>query len=131
LRDVTGDPWQGRTLEWSTSSPPPAYNFAFTPIIHDLDAWWDMKRRGHSMPENGYRPIHMPKNTGTGVILSGFSTVLAFALIWYIWWLAAASVIALLVVAINHTFNYKRDYYIPAEEVMRSENRRAQALAAE
>jgi cytochrome o ubiquinol oxidase subunit 1 len=65
------------------------------------------------------------------VILSGLSTVLAFALIWYIWWLAAASAIALLVVAINHTFNYKRDYYIPAEEVMRSENRRAQALAAE
>jgi cytochrome o ubiquinol oxidase subunit I len=131
LRDVTGDPWQGRTLEWSTSSPPPAYNFAFTPVIHDLDAWWDMKRRGHSMPENGYRPIHMPKNTGTGVILSGLSTVLAFALIWYIWWLAAASAIALLVVAITHTFNYKRDYDIPAEEVMRSENRRAQALAAE
>jgi cytochrome o ubiquinol oxidase subunit 1 len=131
LRDLTGDPWQGRTLEWSTSSPPPAYNFAFTPVIHDLDAWWDMKRRGHSMPESGYRPIHMPKNTGTGVILSGFSTVLAFALIWYIWWLAAASAIALLVVAITHTFNYKRDYYIPAEEVMRSENRRAQALPAE
>jgi cytochrome o ubiquinol oxidase subunit 1 len=73
----------------------------------------------------------MPKNTGTGVILSAFSTALAFALIWYIWWLAAVSVIGLLVVAIGHTFNYKRDYYIPAEEVMSSENRRAQALAAE
>jgi len=131
LRDLTGDPWNGRTLEWSTSSPPPHYNFAFTPVIHDLDAWWDMKRRGHKVPDGGYRPIHMPKNTGTGVYLSALSTVLAFALIWYIWWLAAVSFIGLLVVAIAHTFNYKRDYYIPAEEVTSSENRRTQALAAE
>jgi cytochrome o ubiquinol oxidase subunit I len=131
LRDVTGDPWHGRTLEWSTSSPPPHYNFAFTPVIHDLDAWWDMKRRGHKVPQGGYRPIHMPKNTGTGVYLAALSTALGFALIWYIWWLAAVSFIGLLVVAIGHTFNYKRDYYIPAEEVTSSENRRTQALAAE
>jgi len=38
LRDTTGDPWNGRTLEWATSSPPPAYNFAFTPRVHDNDA---------------------------------------------------------------------------------------------
>jgi cytochrome o ubiquinol oxidase subunit I len=131
LRDVTGDPWHGRTLEWSTSSPPPQYNFAFTPVIHDLDAWWDMKRRGHKVPQGGYRPIHMPKNTGTGVYLAALSTALAFALIWYIWWLAAVSFIGLLAVAIGHTFNYNRDYYIPAEEVTSNENRRTQALAAE
>jgi len=131
LRDVTGDPWNGRTLEWSTSSPPPQYNFAFTPVIHDLDAWWDMKRRGHKVPQGGYRPIHMPKNTGTGVYLAALSTALAFALIWYIWWLAAVSFIGLLAVAIGHTFNYNRDYYIPAEEVTSNENRRTQALAAE
>jgi cytochrome o ubiquinol oxidase subunit I len=129
LRDVTGDPWNGRTLEWATSSPPPPYNFAFTPIIHDQDAWWDMKRRGHSRPLNGFRPIHMPKNTGTGVYLAGLSTVLAFALIWYIWWLAIVSFIGILAVAIGHTFNYNRDYYIPAEEVMNYENSRAQAPA--
>jgi cytochrome o ubiquinol oxidase subunit 1 len=131
LRDLTGDPWNGRTLEWSTSSPPPQYNFAFTPVIHDLDAWWDMKRRGHEVPQGGYRPIHMPKNTGTGVYLAALSTALAFALIWYIWWLAAVSFIGLLAVAIGHTFNYNRDYYIPAEEVTSNENRRTQALAAE
>jgi cytochrome o ubiquinol oxidase subunit 1 len=131
LRDLTGDPWNGRTLEWSTSSPPPQYNFAFTPVIHDLDAWWDMKRRGHKVPQGGYRPIHMPKNTGTGVYLAALSTALAFALIWYIWWLAAVSFIGLLAVAIGHTFNYNRDYYIPAEEVTSNENRRTQALAAE
>jgi cytochrome o ubiquinol oxidase subunit 1 len=49
LRDVTGDPWDGRTLEWATSSPPPDYNFAFTPVVHDSDAWADMKKNGTSV----------------------------------------------------------------------------------
>ena len=129
LRDLTGDPWNGRTLEWATSSPPPPYNFAFTPVVHNQDAWWDMKRRGHARPMQGFRPIHMPKNTGAGVFLAGFSTVLGFALIWYIWWLAAVSFVGLLATAIGHTFNYNRDYYIPAEEVASFEDRRARALA--
>ncbi|MBB1251362.1 cytochrome o ubiquinol oxidase subunit I [Rhizobium sp. G21] len=130
LRDVTGDPWNGRTLEWSTSSPPPDYNFAFTPVVHDSDAWYDMKSRGYSRPLEGFKPIHMPKNTGTGVILGGLSVVLAFALIWYIWWLAAVSFIAILAVSIGHTFNYKRDYYIPADEVIDTEAKRTALLAA-
>jgi cytochrome o ubiquinol oxidase subunit I len=130
LRDVTGDPWDGRTLEWSTSSPPPNYNFAFTPVIHDLDAWFDMKDRGHERPTTGYMPIHMPRNTATGVILAGLSTVFGMAMIWYIWWLAAISFVGILGVAILHTFNYNRDYYIPAEEVERTERAHAQALAA-
>jgi cytochrome o ubiquinol oxidase subunit 1 len=131
LRDLTGDPWNGRTLEWSTSSPPPPYNFAFTPVIHDQDAWWDMKRRGYDRPLQGFRPIHMPKNTGAGVIIAGFSTVLGFALIWYIWWLAILSFIGLLATAIGHTFNYHRDYYIPAEEVAKVESTRTAMLAGQ
>jgi cytochrome o ubiquinol oxidase subunit 1 len=119
LRDVSGDPWNGRTLEWSTSSPPPAYNFAFTPVVHDLDAWFDMKAHGYQRPTSGFRPIHMPKNTGAGVILSALAMVLGFAMIWYIWWLAALSFVALLGYAIAHTFNYDRDYFVPAEEVAR------------
>ena len=95
LRDVTGDPWGGRTLEWSTSSPPPAYNFAFTPVVHDVDAWADMKKRGAERPVDGFIPIHMPKNTGTGVILGAISVALGFGLVWYIWWLAAASILAM------------------------------------
>ncbi|MDR6625021.1 cytochrome o ubiquinol oxidase subunit I [Caulobacter segnis] len=128
LRDTTGDPWGGRTLEWSTSSPPPAYNFAFTPVVHQLDAWWDMKQRGYERPTTGFIPIHMPANTGAGVVLAGISTVLGFALIWHIWWLAAVAFIALIGGAIAHTFNFKRDYYIPAEEVVRVEDARTEAL---
>ncbi|MFS0774371.1 cytochrome o ubiquinol oxidase subunit I [Sphingomonas sp. 1P08PE] len=130
LADTTGDPWNGRTLEWSTSSPPPAYNFAITPVVHDLDAWYDMKARGYERPDGGFRPIHMPRNTGSGVILAGLALVLGFGMVWYMWWLAALSFVGLLAVAVGHTFNFKRDYFIPADEVTRTESKRRQLLAA-
>ncbi|OWV84560.1 cytochrome o ubiquinol oxidase subunit I [Rhizobium sp. R693] len=129
LRDTTGDPWDGRTLEWSTSSPPPDYNFAFTPVVHDHDSWYDMKARGYARPLEGFKPIHMPKNTGTGVILGALSIGLAFGLIWYMWWLAFLSFFAMIAVAIGHTFNYKRDFYIPAEQVTETEGKRTALLA--
>ncbi|MCJ2127502.1 cytochrome o ubiquinol oxidase subunit I [Methylobacterium sp. E-045] len=128
LRDTTGDPWNGRTLEWSTTSPPPAYNFAFLPVVHDLDAWYDMKSRGYQRPADGFRPIHMPKNTGTGVILSALAFTLGFGMVWYIWWLALLSFVALLAVSIGHTFNLNRDTFIPADEVASTEDRRQPQL---
>ncbi|GJE15550.1 cytochrome o ubiquinol oxidase subunit I [Methylobacterium marchantiae] len=128
LRDVTGDPWGGRTLEWSTSSPPPDYNFAFTPVIHDHDAWSDMKRRGYARPLKDFRPIHMPKNTGTGMILGILSIGFSFGMIWYIWWLAALTFIAMAVVTIGHTFNYNRDFHIPADTVVGTEAARTRLL---
>ena len=131
LRDHTGDPWGGRTLEWSTSSPPPAYNFAFTPIVYDHDAWWDMKNRGYVRPTEGFIPIHMPKNTGTGIILGVLSIGFAFGMIWYMWWLAAITFVAMIVITIGHTFNYKRDYHIPADEVVKTENERTKQLAGQ
>ncbi|MBF5058186.1 cytochrome o ubiquinol oxidase subunit I 2 [Alcanivorax sp. 521-1] len=129
LRDETGDPWHGRTLEWSTSSPPPYYNFAFTPRVHDMDAWWQMKEHGYKRPEEGFLPIHMPKNTGAGIILAGIATVLGFALIWHMWLLVGVSFLALLAVTIGHTFNYDRDYHIPADEVAETEANRTRMLA--
>ncbi|TGQ77753.1 cytochrome o ubiquinol oxidase subunit I [Mesorhizobium sp. M8A.F.Ca.ET.207.01.1.1] len=131
LADPTGDPWDGRTLEWSTSSPPPAYNFAFTPVIRDNDAWWDMKQAGYIRPLAGFKPIHMPSNTGTGIILAAFSVALGFGLIWYIWWLAALSFVCLIATAIAHTFNYHRDFHIPAAEVSQTEKARTTLLAAQ
>jgi cytochrome o ubiquinol oxidase subunit 1 len=130
LRDVTGDPWNGRTLEWSTSSPPPEYNFAFTPIVYDIDAWADMKRCGVARPSEGFRPILMPRNTEAGVVLAGLCTVAGFALIWHIWWLAAASFLGAIGYAIFHTFDYKRDFHIPAETVVATEAKRTRELAA-
>ncbi|MCE7026969.1 cytochrome o ubiquinol oxidase subunit I [Jiella avicenniae] len=130
LADTTGDPWDGRTLEWATSSPPPHYNFAFTPVVHGLDAYTDMKRRGFARPMEGFKPIHMPKNTGAGIFIAGLATVCGFAMIWYIWWLAALSFVALVAMTIAHTFNYDRDYYIPADEVAETEHAFAGTLTA-
>lgn len=130
-RDLTGDPWNARTLEWATSSPPPEYNFAFTPLVHDIDAWQDMKTRGYKRPLSNFVPIHMPKNTGTGVIIAGLSVACGFGLVWYIWWLAAASFLAILAVAIGHTFNMDRDFHIPAETVTQTENARTAILTNE
>ena len=129
LADTTGDPWNGRTLEWATSSPPPDYNFAFTPIVHDLDAWHDMKAREAGRPTEGFRDIHMPKNTGAGVILAGLSAVCGFAMIWYIWWLAAVSLLGVVGYAIWHSFDYDRDFHIPAADVTRVEEDRTTLLA--
>lgn len=129
LRDWTGDPWGGRSLEWATASPPPAYNFAFTPVVRDLDAWYDMKTHNAERPVTGFRDIHMPRNTGAGIILAGLSLVFGIAMIWYMWWLAVLAFVGLVVVAIGHTFNYDRDYYIPAAEVAAAEEERTRQLA--
>ncbi len=129
LRDVTGDPWEGRTLEWATSSPPPQYNFAFTPVVHEIDAWWDMKKHGYQRPLTGFKPVHMPSNTGAGVVIAALSTGFGFAMIWHMWPLAIASFAATVLASIIHTFNYKRDYYIPAAEVAATEELRTQQLA--
>jgi len=130
LRDHTGDPWNGRTLEWSTSSPPPAYNFAFTPRVHDNDAWYDMKKANFQRPLEGFAAIHMPSNTAAGFVLAVLSGVMGFALIWHMWLVAAVSFAALIISAIVHTFNYKRDYHIPVEDVVRTEATRTRILAA-
>ncbi|KQM36330.1 cytochrome o ubiquinol oxidase subunit I [Sphingomonas sp. Leaf10] len=130
LRDFTGDPWNGRSLEWATSSPPPDYNFAFTPVVHDMDAWYDMKEHKYARPVDGFTAIHMPSNTWAGIVLAGLSTVFGLAMVWYIWWLAALSFVAVIGVAIFHTFNYKRDFHIPVEEVIETERRRTADLQA-
>jgi len=130
LADVTGDPWNGRTLEWSTSSPPPDYNFAFTPVVHDNDSWADMKKNGYLRPLKDYVAIHMPKNTWAGPVIPGITFVMAFGIIWHMWALVAVTFVAMLAVAIYHTFDYKRDYYIPADEVTRTEEERTRMLEA-
>ncbi len=117
--DVTGDPWDGRTLEWATSSPPPFYNFAVIPKGNELDAFWYQKERGeHDITkEVEYQPIHMPKNTATGMYISAFALIFGFAMIWYIWWLAAVGFIGVVVTAIKHSFNEDIDYYVQVDEI--------------
>ncbi|HET9109015.1 MAG TPA: cytochrome o ubiquinol oxidase subunit I [Steroidobacteraceae bacterium] len=120
-RDLTGDPWNGRTLEWSVPSPAPAYNFARIPVVRDRDAFWDMKQRGVDLKASTFVPIHMPRNKAAGVIIGGFSFVIAFAMVWHIWWLATAGLAAVIVTLIRHAFDEDRDYHLGAEEVRRVE----------
>jgi cytochrome o ubiquinol oxidase subunit 1 len=130
LRDVTGDPWHGRTLEWSTASPPPSYNFAFTPVVYQQDAWWDMKTHGYQRPTAGFIPIHMPKNTAAGILLAGCATASGIGLIWHMWWLAVIGLAAVIGGAIFNSFQKPadREFHIPAEEVVQVEGARTQAL---
>ncbi len=126
-RDLTGDPWGGRTLEWATSSPPPAYNFARIPVVRDRDAFWDMKQRGVDMKAAVYRPIHMPRNTGTGFVMAVFLGLASFAMIWHIWWLAIGGLAAAIVALIRYAFDDDRDFYVEAEEVRQIESLRGRA----
>jgi cytochrome o ubiquinol oxidase subunit 1 len=87
-RDLTGDPWNGRTLEWSTTSPPPEYNFAALPQVQSLDAFWAMKHGWPVVPARHYESIEVPSNSPNGFVTAFFAVVTGFALIWHIWWLA-------------------------------------------
>ncbi|MBG6247406.1 MULTISPECIES: cytochrome o ubiquinol oxidase subunit I [Symbiopectobacterium] len=122
-RDLTGDPWGGRTLEWATSSPPPFYNFAIVPNVQERDAFWEQKERGEAYKKPvSYEEIHMPKNTGAGVIISAFSLVFGFAMIWHIWWMTIAGFVGMIVTWIVHSFNRDVDYYVPVKQIEEIEN---------
>ncbi|WP_052384035.1 cytochrome o ubiquinol oxidase subunit I [Litchfieldella xinjiangensis] len=127
--DVSGDPWDGRTLEWSVASPAPHYNFAHLPQIGQIDDFWEMKRQGRvTVNEGPYEPIHMPRNTAAGPIISLFSVVVGFGLVWHIWWLAIVGALGCLVSFLARVFNDDIDYYVPAEEVERTERAHQQRL---
>ncbi|MDE2624855.1 MAG: cytochrome o ubiquinol oxidase subunit I [Betaproteobacteria bacterium] len=131
LRDVTGDPWNGRTLEWAVASPPPFYNFAHIPKVETLDAFTDMKDRGiaYEVPA-AYQDIHMPKNTAVGVVLGGIAFVFGFSMIWHIWWLALGATVGAVGALVLRSADDSVDYILPAQEVARLERERRQLLAA-
>src|SRR3954466_7423327 len=121
-RDVTGDPWDGRTLEWLTLSPPPHYNFAVLPDVHGEEAYWTRKQtaiKGEQLVEEpDYQPIEMPVNTPTGVICAFFATICGFALIWYIWWLAILGLIGAFAIFVWYAWRDEHEHIIPVEEVL-------------
>ena len=128
--DTTGDHWNGRTLEWATTSPPAVYNFAVTPEVHDIDAFEDMKEKGEPYPRPArYHDIEMPRNTGKGYIAGGLSFIFGFGMIWHIWWLAAASALGILFTIIARSMDDDIKYSIPAAEVERIESQRHRQLA--
>jgi cytochrome o ubiquinol oxidase subunit 1 len=123
-RDLTGDPWNGRTLEWATSSPPPAYNFAVMPKVETIDAFWEMKRRGLTAVEPSYETIEMPRNSSTGFVTAFFAAVTGFALIWHIWWMVILGLLAAAVTMLVFGWSENREREIPANEIARMERAR-------
>ena len=119
----TGDPWNGRTLEWSTTSPPATYNFAVVPNVHGIDAWWAMKQSGTGLRHTGFHDIIMPDDSSAGVVIGGMSFVFAFAMTWQIWWLAAVGGLGILVTVLSRTFRDHPEHRIPASEIEASERR--------
>jgi cytochrome o ubiquinol oxidase subunit 1 len=121
---VSADPWNGRTLEWSTASPPPAWNYAVLPHVTDIDAFWVTKQRLRARqeqpaPARDYKPIEMPKNSPTGFITAFFAVVTGFALIWHIWWMAAFGVLGAFVTLVVFAFRDEDEVEIPAEQIAR------------
>jgi cytochrome o ubiquinol oxidase subunit I len=123
-RDLTGDPWNGRTLEWATSSPPPAYNYAVLPRVETIDAFSEMKRRGVSPVEKAYESIHMPRNSPIGFITAFFAVITGFALIWHIWWIVILGLLAAAVTILVFGWSDDREREIPATEVAQMERAR-------
>jgi len=127
-RDTTGDPWNGRNLEWSTSSPPPFYNYAIIPEVHERDPFWAMKQSKVSESEKPiYQDIHMPKNTSLGFYIGAFSFVLGFGMVWHMFWLAGLSFLGILACIVIRLSQKDTDYYVPAKEVEEIETRRMRA----
>jgi cytochrome o ubiquinol oxidase subunit I len=123
LRDVTGDPWDGRSLEWSTASPPPVFNFAVMPDVEGEDAYWAIKSRAREQgllrAEPDYRDIEMPRNSPTGFVCAFFATIMGFALIWHIWWMVALGGVGAFVTFVVFAWRDHDEYVIPAAEVAR------------
>jgi cytochrome o ubiquinol oxidase subunit 1 len=128
--DLTGDPWNGRSLEWLTSSPPAPYNFALVPQVQSIDAFWDMKQRGvaYERPDR-YVDITLPKNSFIGAVIGGAGFVFGFAMIWYIWWLALLCLAAIFVAIVIRASDDDTTMVIPAAEVKAIEDARFAQLA--
>lgn len=123
--DVTGDPWDGRTLEWSIPSPAPIYNFAVLPEVNEADAWWEQKQKQSLSAKQPakivYEPIHMPKNSSIPFLMSALWFFAGFGFVFNWMWLTIPALIGVAITMIARSFSYDTDYYIPADEVKRTE----------
>lgn len=128
LYDYSGDPWDGRTLEWSVPSPAPDYNFAVIPEASTRDAFWDIKRKG--IPKPVYKDIHMPKSTASGIYISIFAFLAGFGFVWEIVWLSVISILGVIICLIARTFDEDIEYTISAEEVEKIEEARENKIRA-
>jgi cytochrome o ubiquinol oxidase subunit 1 len=118
---VTGDPWNGRTLEWSTASPPPAWNFAVLPQVAERDTYWAQKQRAGTQQAQQpirYEALEIPKNSAVGVVNAFFAVVAGFALIWHIWWMAGLGLIGIFLAILVFAFRDEDEIEIPVAQIV-------------
>src|SRR4030095_16305100 len=123
---VTADPWNGRTLEWATAAPPPAWNFAVAPNGSGRDAIWTANRRKQTKQqtpglERAAELSEMPKNSATGFVSPFFAVVIGFAMIWHIWWMAGLGLLGAFVTLLAFAFRRHSEFEVPAEQIARFE----------
>lgn len=130
LMDTTGDPWNGRTLEWSTASAPQFYNYTVIPTVTSRDAFSAMKRAG--LPKKPvYEDIHIPNNTASGIYIAAFAFLGGFGFVWHITWMPIVALLGIIVGVVLHTFKEDSEYVLTAAEVERLEEaRKKKDLAA-
>jgi cytochrome o ubiquinol oxidase subunit 1 len=122
--DTTGDPWDGRTLEWSTASPAPFYNYAVIPEVTDRDAWWVRKQAKIKPGKIHYEDIYLPKNSAMGIYIAASAFTLGFAVVWHIWWLALAGLIGIITLVIIRVSDPEgHEYVVTADEIKALEAR--------
>ncbi len=133
-RDLTGDPWDGRTLEWITASPPPVFNFAVLPNITGVEAYWGMKQKAieqHRLTDlPDYKPIELPRNSPTGFVTAFFAVVTGFALIWHIWWMVIVGLLGAFGTFVVFAWRDKAEFELSADEVAEIDHRRREARVA-
>jgi cytochrome o ubiquinol oxidase subunit I len=136
LRDRADDPWDGRSLEWATTSPPPAFNFAVLPRVASDEPYWDLKCRARELSalaseQPRYEPLHMPRNSATGFVTAFLAVMTGFSLIWHIWWLAILGLLGAYVAVVFFAWRDVAERVIPADEVARLDQARARAARLE
>jgi cytochrome o ubiquinol oxidase subunit I len=129
-RDTSGDPWNGRTLEWSTASPPPIYNYAVMPQVESLDAFWAAKQPGGMPAPRHYETIRVPRNSPNGFVTAFFAVIAGFAMIWHIWWMAILGLICAAVTLVAFGWVERRDKKISSKELAAADRKRARAGSA-
>jgi len=129
-RDRTGDPWGGRTLEWSTASPPPPYNFAVLPEVQSLDAFWVSKQRGPAAAPERYPSIRVPRNSPNGFVTAFFAVLTGFALIWHIWWMAILGLGCAVLTLIAFGWMERVEDLVPGEQLAAAERSRLEGASA-
>jgi cytochrome o ubiquinol oxidase subunit 1 len=125
--DYTGDPWDGRTLEWNTTSPVQNYNFSYIPQVDSRDFFWKMKKNKKFFcnihKKNAkYKDLYLPKNTFFGMLISLFLLFIGFSAVWHIWWLFYFSIISIIFIFSYKSFQKEQKYLISKEKIKKIED---------